>query len=231
MSDTPFYDSLKGMGSPSLMSGRPVEKSFGEQIRTMRAPSLLHPDTPKTGNVSSFVEAYLPVAEKVGARIGVAPKNLLAQWGVETGWGKSVVPGTNNLGNIKDFSGGGTKAVDNYTKTTDAYRTYKTADDFGNDFAGVIERVHKGALNAGDDANRYFGSLKKSGYAEHPEYVRTGVGASRLVDKELRRLRPSKISDASDSSDEYNSEPVASASNEYEQAWNQPEENTLKASA
>jgi flagellum-specific peptidoglycan hydrolase FlgJ len=227
-----FFDSLKSLKSAPSLSGNtaPAKPSFYDQLRDMKsAPSLV--EAPKTGSVSSFVEAYLPVAEKVGARIGVAPKNLLAQWGVETGWGKSVVPGTNNLGNIKDFSGAGTKAVDNYTKTTDAYRTYKSADEFGNDFAGVIERVHKGALNTGDDAARYFGSLKKSGYAEHPEYVRTGVSASRLVDKELQRLRPNKVSDASDGSDEYNAAPVASAGSEYEQAWNQPEENQLKASA
>ncbi|MBU3577605.1 glucosaminidase domain-containing protein [Polynucleobacter sp. UK-Kesae-W10] len=214
----------KSSGSPS--------KSFLESVRTTPAPDLAHPDSPKTGSLTSFVQTYLPVAEKVGQRIGVAPKNLLAQWGVETGWGKSVVPGTNNLGNIKDFSGAGAKAVDNYTKTTDAYRSYKTADDFGNDFAGVIERVHKGAMNTGDDAGKYFGSLKRSGYAEHPEYVNMGVKASRMVDKELQRMRPMKTSDASDAQDEYNPTPLASAAGgEYEQAWNQPEDETMKASA
>lgn len=135
--------------------------------------------------VASFVDTYLPLAQRVSEKTGVAPEALLGQWGLETGWGKSVIPGTNNLGNIKDFSGKGTKAVDNMTKTTDAYRQYETVDEFGDDFAGLLSRRYKTALNSGQDAQRYFSELKRLGYAEDPNYVNSGVKATRMVSNVL----------------------------------------------
>ena len=41
----------------------------------------------------------------------VSPVALLAQAALETGYGKSVIPGTNNLFNIKDPSGKGVAAT------------------------------------------------------------------------------------------------------------------------
>jgi hypothetical protein len=131
--------------------------------------------------VADFVGSYLPLAQRVSEKTGVAPEALLGQWGLETGWGKSVIPGTNNLGNIKDFSGKGPKAVDNMTKTTDAYRQYQTVDDFGDDFAGLLSRRYRTALNSGSDTQKYFNELKRLGYAEDPNYVASGVKASKMV--------------------------------------------------
>lgn len=136
-------------------------------------------------NVSNFVGTYLPLAQRVSEKTGVAPEALLGQWGLETGWGKSVVPGTNNLGNIKDFSGKGPKAVDNLTKTTDAYRAYETVDDFGDDFAGLLSRRYRTALNSGQNSQKYFSELKRLGYAEAPNYVDAGVKATNMVSKVL----------------------------------------------
>lgn len=135
--------------------------------------------------VADFVGSYLPIAQRVSEKTGVAPEALLGQWGLETGWGKSVVPGTNNLGNIKDFSGKGPKAVDNLTKTTDAYRAYETVDDFGDDFAGLLSRRYRTALNSGQNSQKYFSELKRLGYAEAPNYVDAGVKATNMVSKVL----------------------------------------------
>lgn len=132
-------------------------------------------------SVSGFVQQYRPLAERIGKNLGVAPEALLGQWGLETGWGKSVIPGTHNLGNIKDFSGKGAKAKDNMTGSTDAYRTYGTADEFGDDFAGLLGRRYKSAIGAGTDSQRYFQALKASGYAEDPDYVNKGVAATRMA--------------------------------------------------
>ena len=137
---------------------------------------------PRTGNVEAFVAQYQPLAERVGQRLGVAPEALLGQWGLETGWGKSVIPGTNNLGNIKDFSGrGGVQAVDNMTGSRDAYRQYESPDAFADDFAGLLSRRYKSALGAGGDATRYFDALKQNGYAEDPHYVAKGTRAAALA--------------------------------------------------
>ena len=133
------------------------------------------------GDASSpagFVKQYEPLARKVGEKIGVAPDVLLGQWGLETGWGRSVIPGTNNLGNIKDPSGAGVKAVDNQTHTTDAYQRFGSLDHFGDEFSGLIGRRYRGAMGAGNDSRSYFSALKRGGYAEDGDYVQKGVSAA-----------------------------------------------------
>ncbi|KVT91861.1 hypothetical protein WK59_03755 [Burkholderia ubonensis] len=118
-----------------------------------------------------FVQAYGAVAQRAGAQLGISPDVLLTQWGLETGWGKSVVPGTNNLGNIKDFSGGGVRARDNATGSNDAYRAYATPNAFADDYADLIRRRYPGAVGSGDDVARFATALKRGGYAEDPRYV------------------------------------------------------------
>lgn len=135
--------------------------------------------------VSQFVQQYLPTAKRVGERLGVSPQVLLGQWGLETGWGKSVIPGTNNLGNIKDFSGKGKQATDNMTGSRDGYRVYADADAFADDFAGLVDRRYRGARGAGGDAGKYFSELKRGGYAEDPDYVTKGSQAAGMVAKVL----------------------------------------------
>lgn len=135
-------------------------------------------------NVQAFADQYGPLAAQIGKQIGVAPDVILGQLGIETGWGKHVIPGTNNLGNIKDFSGGGTSAKDNQTGSTDNYRTYKTPDAFGSDYVSLLSRKYPGALNTGKDADAFATALKKGGYAEDPNYV---TKVSTAVDM-LRKL-------------------------------------------
>jgi len=103
--------------------------------------------TPET-----FSQQYAPLATKVGDQLGVSPDLLLTQWGLETGWGKAVIPGTNNLGNIKDFSGGGVAAVDNYNGRTDKYRAFETPDAFGEHFVDLIKRRYPSVVGSGSDA-------------------------------------------------------------------------------
>lgn len=128
-----------------------------------------------------FAQQYGPQAAAVGQAIGVDPSVLLGQWGLETGWGRSVIPGTNNLGNIKDFAGGGVSATDNMTGSVDRYRAYESPEAFGQDFAGLINRRYQGALNSGSDAQAYARALKAGGYAEDPDYERKLVAATDLV--------------------------------------------------
>ena len=125
-----------------------------------------------------FVQQYGALADTVGGQLGVDPSILLGQWGLETGWGRSVVPGTNNLGNIK---GPGVAAVDNMTGSNDEYRAYGTPEQFGEDFAGLLGRRYQGAMNAGQNAQQYAEALKAGGYAEDPDYVRKLVAATETV--------------------------------------------------
>ncbi len=138
---------------------------------------------PTSYSPTSFAAQYGGVADAVGKQLGVDRNVLLAQWGHETGWGKSVVPGTNNLGNIKDLSGGGVSARDNMTGSTDAYRAYASPGDFATDYASLISRKYPGAVGAGTDMNRYASALKAAGYAEDPQYVAKLQGAMQTVQR------------------------------------------------
>jgi len=131
-------------------------------------------------NPGEFASRYGSAAEKAGKALGVDPQVLLGQWGLETGWGKSVIPGTNNLGNIKDFSGAGTSAKDNMTGSVDKYRTYDSPEAFADDFTSLIQRKYPGAVGA-KDPQAFAQALKAGGYAEDPRYVDKVVQATRMA--------------------------------------------------
>ena len=118
----------------------------------------------------AFVLQYQDVADRVGEKLNVNPQALLAQWGLETGWGKSIIPGTNNLGNIKDFSGKGVAAVDNLTKRQDNYRAYGSIDEFADDYVNLIKHRYPAAVGQ-KTAVGFASALKAGGYAEDPQYV------------------------------------------------------------
>lgn len=134
------------------------------------------PQSSAAGNKKAFEQKYGSAAERAAKKLGVSKSLILAQWGVETGWGKSIVPGTNNLGNIKDFSGGGVSATDNATGSFDRYRQFSSTDDFADSYADLIARKYPGAVNAGSNGAAFTKGL--AGYAEDPNYGSKIVGAS-----------------------------------------------------
>jgi len=147
----------------------------------------------------NFAQQYAPLATKVGDQLGVSPDLLLTQWGLETGWGKGVIPGTNNLGNIMDFSGGGVAAVDNYNGRTDKYRAFETPEAFGEHFVDLIKRRYPSVVGSGSDAVKFATALKQGGYAEHPEYVSAIVNTAETFRKRpdaMKFLASATTSDA-----------------------------------
>ncbi|MDP9892595.1 hypothetical protein J2W32_000961 [Variovorax boronicumulans] len=134
---------------------------------------------PRVNNRADFVNTYGDAAAVAGRALGVDPKILLGQWGLETGWGKSIIPGTNNLGNIKDFAGGGVAATDNMTGSRDKYRAYASPEAFASDYASLIQRKYPGAMGAGSDPAKFAAGLR--GYAEDPRYADKLIQASRMA--------------------------------------------------
>lgn len=133
---------------------------------------------PKTPE--NFTAQYAPVAARVGEKLGVDPSILLGQWGHETGWGKSVIPGTNNLGNIK---GNGPAATDNMNGSRDTYAAYQSPDEFGDAYANLIQSRYPGAVGAGNDVAKFTGGLK--GYAEDPAYPQRLRDAQKSIPERL----------------------------------------------
>lgn len=134
-----------------------------------------------SGNVADFVKEHGPLADKLAAQLGVPADAILGQWGLETGWGRSVIKGTNNLGNIKDFSGRGPTARDNMTGSVDSYRAYGSTSEFGDDFSKLLGKGRYAGARGTKDAQSYFSGLKAGGYAEDPNYVSKGVQAAAMA--------------------------------------------------
>lgn len=117
---------------------------------------------------TKFINDIRPQAERVAKRLGVPAEFIIARWAGETGWGKRILPGTNNLGNVISLNGKGHFAYDNGNPRH--FRVFDSLDAYADFDAGMLERKYKDALNT-NDPNKHFAALKAGGYAESPRYV------------------------------------------------------------
>lgn len=140
--------------------------------------------TPSTidGNVSpyggykskeEFNQALMPWAQKAAEQLKVPPEAILAQWGLETGYGRAgAVQGQFNYGNIQGTYTG------NFEPGMDAGRNrnfvkYNSMQDFVDDYVRQLKnpRYNLGQENLASE--QFFQRLKAGGYAEDPNYVAT----------------------------------------------------------
>jgi len=134
-------------------------------------------------HVKMFAEEYGPIAEQVSKQTGIAPSLLLAQWGMESKYGRSPA-GQFNFGNIKDLSGTGKEATDNKTKSVDKYLNFESPEAFGDYYANLMRRLYPKALNTGADITKYTEGLRngvKGSYFEDPNYEDVVRGAYKVV--------------------------------------------------
>jgi len=134
-------------------------------------------------HIKTFVEEYGPVAVQVSKQTGIDPSVLLAQWGLETSYGRSIT-GAHNLGNIKDVSGYGTEATDNQTKKKAKYLNFESPEAFGDYYAHSLHRLYPEALNTGSDIPKFSEGLRKGklgSYAEDPDYEKKITSTYGLV--------------------------------------------------
>ncbi|QEW07745.1 flagellar assembly peptidoglycan hydrolase FlgJ [Nitrincola iocasae] len=129
-----------------------------------------------------FVDALLPMAEEMAAELGVDPKVLLAQAALETGWGRFVIDGSNNLFNIKADSGWGGERVNVSTleyrdgvaaKEMAAFRSYDSYADSFRDYVSFLRtnpRYQQALENTANPAD-YLRELQAAGYATDPAYA------------------------------------------------------------
>jgi flagellar protein FlgJ len=137
--------------------------------------------------IQGFVDKLRPYAEAVAQKMGVPAQYLIAQAGLETGWGKSQPRGSDgapsmNLFGIKAttaWKGGVTRAVTTEyaggqaTKTVEPFRAYGSYADSFQDFAKLLQnsRRYASALANTHDAGKYASSLQQAGYATDPHYA------------------------------------------------------------
>lgn len=143
------------------------------------------------GDATAFIQEYGPIADKIGAEIGVDPKIILAKFGLETGWGKSVIPGTYNLGNIKDFSGAGVKAYDKREKSRDAYMKFEDPETFAAYYTDFMKRMYPKAIGAGSDVEAFTSGLNqgvRGSYATAENYPDAIRNAYSLVNARIESM-------------------------------------------
>lgn len=98
------------------------------------------------------------------------PEFLAGLAKLETANGQKAIKGTNNLYNIKDFSGGGVRAHDKAEGSNDAYRVYASHEESTADLMGLLRRKYPRALTA-TTGQEFAQALKDGGYATDPNYV------------------------------------------------------------
>jgi hypothetical protein len=127
-------------------------------------------DNAQVGTPQGFAQTYGSTINNIASQLNVDPSIIAGQLGLETGFGKSVIPGTNNLGNIKSTNGQGVSAVDNQTGSTDTYNAYPDADAFASNYVNLIKNKYPNAIGA-QNAQQFASALKAGGYAQDPNYV------------------------------------------------------------
>lgn len=148
----------------------------------------------------AFLRTLWPAAERAAAEIGLSPEALLAQAALETGWGRHVMTrngggSSHNLFGIKADPAWDGEQVRRTTlefrdgvalKTRDAFRAYDSYAQSLADYVGFIQNNPRygRALEAVDDARRYFRELQAAGYATDPEYAEK---IERILDSDLMR--------------------------------------------
>jgi hypothetical protein len=134
-------------------------------------------------HVKMFAEEYGPIAVQVSKQTGIAPSVLLAQWGMESKYGRSPV-GHFNFGNIKDLSGTGNEGVDNKTKSKDKYLNFESPEAFGDYYANLMRRLYPKTLNTGADIAKYTEGLRngaRGSYFEDENYEDKLRGAYKVT--------------------------------------------------
>lgn len=134
--------------------------------------------------IDSFISQLLPLAEKAGEALGIDAKVLLAQAGLETGWGKKVfMQGDKgfNLFNIKanpQWKGDSIKinALEYINGVAEKVKaSFRAYDSFADSFRDYVQFIqdnprYKDALASGGNSIEYLDKLQKAGYATDPNY-------------------------------------------------------------
>ncbi|MFM0555755.1 glucosaminidase domain-containing protein [Paraburkholderia sediminicola] len=146
---------------------------------------------------SGFASQYSDAIQNAADKLNVPASAIAGQWGLETAWGKSVIPGTNNLGNIKSTAatGAGVSAKDNATGSTDAYQQFDNPMDFSNAYVNLIQKQYPKAVGAKDPTS-FATALKQGGYAQDGNYVNKVSSAANMATKALGALSGSNSANA-----------------------------------
>ena len=135
----------------------------------------------------AFVDEIAPIASSAATALGVAPRALMAQAALESGWGKHVIrmpdgSSSHNYFGIKASAGwpgavvkvATTEYIGGRAVTVNAkFRAYPDAKSAFQDYVDFIARNprYEQALSHGANAGEYARQLASAGYATDPNYA------------------------------------------------------------
>ncbi|MEX3923064.1 glucosaminidase domain-containing protein [Paraburkholderia sp. BR10936] len=195
------------MADTGITWGAPADDTSTDSGISWGGSSNQAPQTDFSPN--GFASYYQDAIQNAATKLGVPASAIAGQWGLETGWGKSVIPGTNNLGNVKSTanSGQGVRATDNTTGGTDSYQQFVNPLDFSNAYVNLIKSSYPKAVGA-QNPTAFATALKQGGYAQDPKYVGKVSAAANLANTALTALTGSTNANASEappqSGDDFN---------------------------
>ncbi|MGH8232461.1 MAG: glucosaminidase domain-containing protein [Steroidobacteraceae bacterium] len=153
----------------------------------------------------SFVRALEPLAQRAGARLGVAPDTLIAQAALETGWGRNQPTDASghasaNLFGVKAGASWQGPAVTSATieyvqgqplATNAEFRSYDNTAQSVGDYVSLLSRDprYAAALGTGADVQAFANGLQRGGYATDPDYANKLVATVAT----LRQLRAAAL--------------------------------------
>lgn len=195
---TPYLDQLrKEEARPTPVSGGqyvPYPETAGMRYPTSTSiptPTAVTNAAKTSATKEGFIQEVLPLANEAAQRLNVPVQAVLGQWAAETGWGKSTIPGTYNLGNIKadpNWKGPSVMAVDNQTRQREPYRAYGSPEEAAADFTRLLETGRYKNVPGATTPKDYFSALKKAGYATDKDYEAKSLGVTRDVESVLSAL-------------------------------------------
>lgn len=186
--DTPFdsdqtrlLQSMLDQQLAQVMAARGI--GLADKIAGQLAPAA--PAGPRAAQ--DFVERFWPHAREAGRATGVAPRFILAQAALESGWGGAEIrnadgSASHNLFGLKagrDWRGPVAEA-----RTTEfvngepqpaveRFRSYASYAEAFADYAALLRSQprYAAALQGGQDATAFAESLQRGGYATDPMYA------------------------------------------------------------
>lgn len=168
---------------PSIFELRPTTaRPLGKEA--VAAPGSAAESAPRTPK--EFVNQFRPYVESAARELGVAPKGLMAQAALESGWGKREIknadgsPSYNVLG-IKANAQWQGKVTEVSTteyvngvaqKRVEKFRAYDSYAQAFQDYASMLKQSprYQAVMNSGS-ASAFAQGLQKAGYATDPQYA------------------------------------------------------------
>ena len=169
-------------GKPALAEGNmPVpERNAALPSPAVASLSWVKPSQALVRQATAFVAAILPAVQSVARKLGVAPKAIIAQAALETGWGSHVAG--NNLFGIKGSGSWQGPSVSSLTHEfengvnqveTAAFRAYGSFRASVQNYAQLLlnNPRYQSALGQGNNVAAFAEALQQGGYASDPQYA------------------------------------------------------------